>query len=73
MTVATPSPFPRLSYALALSNPDAFIPLLRSALLTTGFFYLVDIPTVIPEWEHSWDALFASCEIGRASCRERVS
>lgn len=62
MTVATPSPFPRLSYALALSNPDAFIPLLRSALLTTGFFYLVDIPTVIPEWEHSWDALFASCE-----------
>ncbi|KAL7341733.1 hypothetical protein BJY59DRAFT_719876 [Rhodotorula toruloides] len=51
---------PILSYATARTDPSAFIQPLQHALLTTGFFYLSDIDTVLPEWKSAWDDAFSA-------------
>ncbi|BGP15077.1 hypothetical protein JCM10213_002778 [Rhodosporidiobolus nylandii] len=54
---------PVLSYALAKRDPAAFIAQLQQALLTTGFFYLNELDTVLLEWKDAWDDAFrASAE-----------
>lgn len=65
--------FPSLSYALALSDPDAFISELRSALSTAGFFNLVDLEG-IEGFVPAWDEIFqATDEFFRLSDEEKLA